>query len=638
MRGFCCLVGLLGWSTATVICAAEPQDNQWTKATSGYWEEPFWSLGRLPAAGQTVAFFNDGFKALAIGSVTASNYPSSLSMERLIVHGSNNLLLLNWAGKAVPLRIATDFDLYSGAALHSHSSVIEAGTFNNGGRAMFGDEAIANFGTANIGHGSGPGELIISNAVISSDRMFIGYGGESTVNQYGGTNRVMRGEIREGLVLQYSGRYNLRNGTLEAERVDIFNSSVSAPFTVSGGLMRVPSGIGAGQDFLLEGGTLETSGIEFLRAGQFRQTGGNNVAGTILLPKMDYLDARYVLSGGTLKSTNVVLGAYWGSRGYFDQTSGAHTNGSMILWGYERTRQHHESGWYTLGGGLLVSDLVYVRGGEFYQSGGSNLADTVHISAGGGYGLSNGFLRASNIDVSSAEVSLPYSGSYFHQTGGRTHIENELWVDWESTFRVDGGIVNVANLSVHGTLVASGSMTNSGRITLAGGVVVVAENQTHHFGQLDLFSGALKLPAEPAVVRFRESRDVAWDSAGLLVITNWNGAAIGGGEHRVFVGSTAAGLSASQLRQVIFANPRGFAPGSYAARSLASGEIVPAEPMMIRLAKISGGLTLSWNQNYELFSATNVAGPFVHVMGASSPYTNWFSDRQRYFQIRLASP
>jgi hypothetical protein len=291
-----------------------------------------------------------------------------------------------------------------------------------------------------------------------------------------------------------------------------------------------------------------------------------------------------------------------------------------------------------LGGGLLVSDLVYVRGGEFYQGGGSNLADKVHISAGGGYVVSNGFLRASNIIVSSAEVSLPYEGSYFYQAAGRTQIDNELWVDWQSTFRVDGGIVSVANLSVHGTLVASESITNSGRITLAGGVVMVTESQTHHFGQLKLYGGALKLPAAPAVVRFKESRDVAWDSAGVLVITNWNGSTNGGGAHRVLVGSTSDGLLASQLRRVIFANPDGLAPGSYAARILASGEIVPAEPVMIRFEKLSGRLTLSWNQNYQLFSATNVSGPFVLVTGASSPYTDSFSGPQRYFQIRLASP
>src|SRR5215207_1637455 len=101
------LVGLLSAISLTVPTLVARAENTWTNSTSGYWEQPFWSLGRLPAAGDTVSFYNGGYKALAIGSVTASNYSGALSMDRLIVHGSNNLLLLNWAGLAVPLRVAT---------------------------------------------------------------------------------------------------------------------------------------------------------------------------------------------------------------------------------------------------------------------------------------------------------------------------------------------------------------------------------------------------------------------------------------------------------------------------------------------------------------------------------------------------
>jgi hypothetical protein len=635
------LVGLLSGISITTLAAGAPVPssmNDWRKATSGYWEEKaFWSLGRLPAAGDTVSFANEGFKALAIGSITASNYPASLSMERLIVHGSNNLLLLNWAGKAVPLQIATDFDLFSGASLHCHSSVIEASTFNNGGRAMFGDEAVANFGTAYIGHGSGPGELIISNAVISSDRMFVGYGGASTVNQYGGTNRVMRGAFRNGLVIEYAGAYNLKSGTLEAQRVDVFNSTASPAITVSGGLMRVPNGIGAAWDFLLEGGTLEAGWIEFLRAGRFRQIGGKNVAGTILLPGTDYLDATYVLSGGTLKSSNVVLGAYWGSQGYFEQTGGDHTNRSMTLWGYDRTRQHHVSGWYTLGSGRLVSELIDIYGGSFYQGGGSNLVDTVHVSASGGYVMSNGFIRASNIVVSSQGVTTEWR-SYFYQAGGRIHIENGLYVAGGSTFRVDAGVLSVANIDVYGRLVASASVTNSTGIKLGGGAVVLSGNQTHHFGQLDLEGGgAVMFPDAPATVRFKESRDIAWDSGATLVVTNWSGSTNGGGAQRIIIGSSAQGISLSQLRQVQFEDPAGFARGMYPARILATGEIVPTEPVRIGFAKGSSALTLSWSGNYELLSATNVAGPYTRVDGASSPYTNSFGERRRFFQLRAGS-
>jgi hypothetical protein len=622
-----------------VFVFAAAAENTWTKTGSGYWEEPFWSLGRLPTAGDTVSFYNDGFKALAIGSVTASNYPAALSMERLIVHGSNNLLLLNWAGKAVPLRVAADFNLLSGAALHSHSSAVEASTFINGGRALFGDEAVATFGTAHIGHGSGgPGELIISNAVISSDRMIVGYGGGGTVNQWGGTNRVIRGEVREGLNVEYSGVYNLRGGTLEAARVDIFNSSASPPFTVSGGIMRAPGGIGAARDFLLEGGRLETSRIEFLRDGQFRQTGGKNVSGAILLPGIDYVGATYVLTAGTLESSSVVLGPTWGGRGYFDQTGGAHTNKTIQAWGYDRTRQHHVSGWYTLGGGLLASEFIDIYGGEFYQGGGSNFASVIRVSASGGYVMSNGFIRASNIVISSAGVTTEWR-SYFYQAGGRVRIDNELQVYPGATFRVDAGALSVANIDVSGGLVASAGLTNSGRIKLGGGVLVLSDNQTHHLGQLELeWGGAVKFPEAAATARFKESRTASWDRTASLVIANWHGSTNGGGAHRIIFGSNAQAISQGQLSQVRFENPAEFARGSYPAKILASGEIVPVQPERIVFNSSAGGLRLSWNGSYELFTATNVAGPYTRLNGSSSPYTNSLSERQRFFQLRSTSP
>src|SRR5437667_12171520 len=75
--------------------------NEWTKASSGYWEEPYWSLG-LPSPDQeVVAFRNPGWKALAIGANTTANYAGSLTVNNLIVDAptnSANQLLLNWPG------------------------------------------------------------------------------------------------------------------------------------------------------------------------------------------------------------------------------------------------------------------------------------------------------------------------------------------------------------------------------------------------------------------------------------------------------------------------------------------------------------------------------------------------------------
>ena len=81
--------------------------NSWTKPTSGYWEEPFWSLGVLPDATQSVLFTNAGWKALAIGSGTAQNFPQSMQVQSLRAGApvdSYNTLLMNFSGFERPLQ------------------------------------------------------------------------------------------------------------------------------------------------------------------------------------------------------------------------------------------------------------------------------------------------------------------------------------------------------------------------------------------------------------------------------------------------------------------------------------------------------------------------------------------------------
>ena len=61
------------------------QVNSWTKPTSGYWEELYWSLGVRPAFDHSIMFTNEGWKALAIGASTAQNFPSTMQIARLTV-------------------------------------------------------------------------------------------------------------------------------------------------------------------------------------------------------------------------------------------------------------------------------------------------------------------------------------------------------------------------------------------------------------------------------------------------------------------------------------------------------------------------------------------------------------------------
>src|SRR5207247_1176262 len=85
----------------------------------------------------------------------------------------------------------------------------------------------------------------------------------------------------------------------------------------------------------------------------------------------------------------------------------------------------------------------------------------------------------------------------------------------------------------------------------------------------------------PSVLRFRDSHNFSWGTPELL-IKNWAGSATGGGADRIYVGTSAAGLTSQHLAHIQFVNPAGFPSQSgittaYPAKILATGEIVPSD-------------------------------------------------------------
>jgi len=85
--------------------ANPPNGLGWTNTASGYWEQPYWSLGVLPATNVAIQLTNYSWKALAIGPNTAQNYPQTLNIGSLSISSptnSFNELLLNDAGLQTP--------------------------------------------------------------------------------------------------------------------------------------------------------------------------------------------------------------------------------------------------------------------------------------------------------------------------------------------------------------------------------------------------------------------------------------------------------------------------------------------------------------------------------------------------------
>ena len=134
---------------------------------------------------------------------------------------------------------------------------------------------------------------------------------------------------------------------------------------------------------------------------------------------------------------------------------------------------------------------------------------------------------------------------------------------------------------------------------------------------------------------FPDSSAQAWAGGATLVVANWNGNLSGGGAEQLKCGTSQSGLTPNQLAQIQFTNPAGFAPGTYPAQILSTGEVVPTSAPTLGFQKSGANLVLNWPGNFILQNATNVAGPYVDITNATSPYgfdTSEFP--KRFFRLR----
>jgi hypothetical protein len=579
--------------------------NEWTKSTSGYWEEPYWSLG-LPNSSQTVAFTNAGWKALTIGANTVNNYSNSLTVNSLTVNApadSFNLLLLNYAGFKAPLTVNSDLMVGTNGSLLSYYTALQGGNFYLASSAGFSEGSAITF----------------SNIVLRSN----------TLAQLNLTNSAL---WAGSLTLNPTGIVNQIGGSVQISSLRIYGGAYGNPST-----------------YYLNGGSLRLGDL-VVDSAAYRQADGTASISTIShLPKTQYADGSdnyFYLSNGTLVSGAVSLGrGHYESRGdhaTFYQSGGVHSNSSITLQGdVECCPSWISFGKYLLSGGTLISGVM-TNSGAVIQSGGTNCTAELTLSYSGLYTLNAGELVTSN-------TTVQYSYSEFVQNGGNHRIENRLLLTSYSFYSLATGSLSVAvveisdeaQLHLHG-----GTVSNSGSILLKlGGLIMDGPDQ--QFGKLEVRTrGALyagnqsrsgySLPGPPTTGRFQDSHDVAW--TGILYIYLWspytNDAS---GPDHIFVGTNSYGLSAAQLSRVKFINPAGWPAGSYAARMLPTGELVPTPPPLA-ITRLSDRIILSWESDYELVTATNVAGPYFPMFNVSSPFTNMLIDPERYFRLRLTIP
>jgi hypothetical protein len=201
------LTGILLCSLVSIVPLSRAQDcgtNAWTKPTSGYWEESFWSCDRLPGLDQwLIAFTNSGSKTLTIGENTTGNFSNSLAINDLMVDapdGSANELLLNYAGTNTPLSIH-DLKLGPNGSLVSYNSALSGYTLYLNSRALFAQDSLVQVRSV-----SAAGNVTFRNSSSSLGWVLLRPG--AALNQFGGTSDI------GAAVLDADSIFTLENGTL----------------------------------------------------------------------------------------------------------------------------------------------------------------------------------------------------------------------------------------------------------------------------------------------------------------------------------------------------------------------------------------------------------------------------------------
>jgi hypothetical protein len=336
--------------------------------------------------------------------------------------------------------------LHEGGVFTQSGGTLDFAAFNQaGGSASFTDLYLGrNAGSSStyiLSGGSPDGSLTVSGSE------YIGLIGSGTFTQTAGTHTVS-GSLSLG---EYSGSgsgtYDLRGGSLSAASISLNDGST---FTQSGGIL----------DFTA-----------------FNQTGGSASFTDLYLGRNTDSSSTYTLNGGNLTASNQVIVGDAGT-GVFVQDGGISTvtnagvTANLIL-----GNQASGSGNYTLNGGSLTADVLYVGNagtGTFFQNGSSTTVNVANLVLGnqsgsqGTYELDDGTLQASALTVGQTGTG------YFTQYGGNHTVGGSLILgyEWDSngTYDLRGGSLVSGNAYVG--FMGSGTFTQSGGTHTAGDMAV----------------------------------------------------------------------------------------------------------------------------------------------------------------------
>lgn len=584
------------------------QTNSWVDPNSGLWNETNgWSLGILPASGQSVLITNAGEKSVLVTAAVASTAPSSLSIGRLTLGGSNTLTLDNVGPHT--------FAITNGLMMNAGSTVsIVNSTMTIGGVP---DLTLGTGATFYQNGGSVSGS---TGSAFSGDYyLFDGNATFNEVSQYGGSIEQYGGNAFFSLRVE-GGRYDLYGGIVSMF-LDPFYTCNITQF--------------GGTNYVL-GGRYKTPGLHL---------GGSDV--------FDHTPRNFHVDGGCMFANSVNVA--WG--GNFDLSAGTvRITNEISIFGTGDGRGHpvtYNFGYFSVDGGQLFAKSLQLNNfAGSYAQGAGTVRITGDIQFVGStdnmvaaLALSGGTLSCSNLEYAGGVVDIEQSGGnlivsnllafdgYYNGYQYYTYIIPPRFVRYDFS----GGTLTARNIELSAEW-NIGSSTNSSRISNSGyfqtsGTLTIGD-ANEQLGRFILASNAvISFTGNTTTLGFADSHTATWTSGVFLSVSNWNGSLNGGGADRLKFGTSASGLTAAQVAQIRFVNPNGFAAGTYAARILSTGEVVPFAPA-VTTKSANNALVISWpDSSYFLQASTNVLGPWTNV-AAASPYTNSFTDGpQEFFRL-----
>jgi len=123
-------------------------------------------------------------------------------------------------------------------------------------------------------------------------------------------------------------------------------------------------------------------------------------------------------------------------------------------------------------------------------------------------------------------------------------------------------------------------------------------------------------------LKFANSSAASWSSGVILIIRNWRGAFNGtsGTKGKLYIGTTAAGLTAAQLSQILFDDGGG---NLFPATQLSTGEVVPAATITTTAAAYGPFCNNTDNSLSVSFTQTGpISGPYkVQLSGPTGAFT-----------------